>query len=98
MCAQISGEQCLSIYFGEWPWREVHLVCSTPEPVKVWLSGLQDITHCLKRNPDIAGSIILRNRGMLLAGAQPTKDTFHWMILLHYATTLVLEYKSCMYI
>ena len=45
---QITGKHCLSIYFGEWPWREVHLASSSPETIEVWRRGLQAISEQVK--------------------------------------------------
>jgi len=45
--AQITREQCVSIYFGEWAWKEIHLVSSSAEKARIWQEGLQSITDHL---------------------------------------------------
>ena len=37
------GEQCLSLYFDPWPWREVNLVLATPQIADLWKRSLQKI-------------------------------------------------------
>lgn len=39
--------QCLSVYWGEWPWRELHLVAFSIETAQVWRRELQAIVDNL---------------------------------------------------
>lgn len=41
----------MSIYFGEWPWKEVQLVSSSEKTAGIWQKGLQSITDYLKQVP-----------------------------------------------
>lgn len=41
----------MSIYFGEWPWKEVQLVSSSEKTAGIWQEGLQSITEYLKQVP-----------------------------------------------
>ena len=39
------------MYFGEWPWKELHLVSESPETVCVWQEGLQGLIVGLRTHP-----------------------------------------------
>ena len=45
-------EQCLSVYWGEWPWRELHLVASSIEAAQVWRRDLQAIVDNLPHSEE----------------------------------------------
>ena len=45
-------EQCLSVYWGEWPWRELHLVAFSFETAQAWRRDLQAIVDNLPHSKE----------------------------------------------
>ena len=40
--------QYLSLYFGEWPWKGLHLASCSTEAVRLWKASLHALTEHLK--------------------------------------------------
>ena len=40
---KVLKEQCLSVYWGKWPWGELHLVAFSVESAKSWRRELQTL-------------------------------------------------------
>ena len=50
-CQATTDVQCLSLYFGEWPWKELHLASSCAEKVQLWKASLQVLIKHLTARP-----------------------------------------------
>lgn len=51
---QPAASSCLSVYYGEWPWREIHLVAASPETGASWYRSLAAVVNGLKTGPHIS--------------------------------------------
>lgn len=51
-CVQVVKEQCLSVYWGEWPWRELHLIASSIESANSWKRELKTIVDSLPQTEE----------------------------------------------
>ena len=45
-------DQCLSVYWGEWPWRELHLVAFSTKTADVWKKDLRTIVDDLPHSEE----------------------------------------------
>ncbi len=79
---QITGKNCLSIYFGEWPWHELQLASSSPETVQLWCTGLQTITEQVKAGQAAVSSIDYWLRCMYVELKRENNNIVHAVIAL----------------
>lgn len=53
ICLQVSREQCVSLYWGRWPWREINLIAFSEESAEILRKDLQSLIDNL---PQCEGS------------------------------------------
>lgn len=46
---QVSASQCITVYSGQWPWRELQLVSLVEESAHVWQVSLQAVVDHLRQ-------------------------------------------------
>lgn len=91
---QVTGENCLSIYYGEWPWHELHLASSSPERVDFWCAALQTLTEQVKRSRGTVNSIEYWLRCQYVELKRDNNDIVHAVIALGSFATLRL-WRAC---
>ena len=45
-------DQYLSLYWGEWPWRELHLIALADKSAKIWKEDLQKIVDNIPQSDE----------------------------------------------